>query len=287
MRAGILVVLGAVAIMVALASHMPARAAASSATHAVHRSPSPEPSIIYHASVSPLCAALVHHVAPVIAMITQNDQTIARSPSLFSRYNRDLSDVNSQGDPSSASERDMTLQHLAQLVGPLANNVNAINRELENTAVFPTNPKTDEEKMLDEMRDELLKTLAAQAVSLDLINGYVQTQQLAEMQHEGLQGSSISAITGADTTYNAGTPSPNPLLQDPNQAGLQQNPYTMDPASVPGITGSVGVTPLSRLISALRWLQQETTRRENIAATTIGGAVNICRARAATPSPHP
>lgn len=280
--------------VVATAVALPSLAPATTQHRTTHTpTPAPGPTVIYHGSVSPLCAALGQHVKTVVGMMLQNDRTIAQSPGLLSEYNRDLadvSDVNGQNDPNPGSQaaRDLTLYHLEQLVGPLANNVNAMQRELEDSNIFPANPSTDDERRLDQMRDELLKALAVQAVSLDVINGYVQTQQLAELQQEGTSGSDINAITNPSQLSTPNPATPDPMLHDPNTAGVAQNPYSFDPLDVPGITGSVGATPVTRLVSAMRWLQQETTRRENIASQTIIHVASDCATRAtATPHPHP
>lgn len=290
MRGRLFLVVAIVAIAVALPSHAPA----TTSQHPTHaRTPGPGPTIIYHGSVSPLCAALGQHIRTVVGMMIQNDRTIGQSPPLFAEYNRalaDVADVNGQNEPNPGSQaaRDLTLYHLEQLVGPLANNVNAMQHELEDATVFPPNPRTDDERRLDQMRDELLKALAVQAVSLDIINGYVQTQQLAELQQEGTNGADINAITNPSQLSTPSAATPDPILHDQNSAGLSQNPYSFDPLAVPGITGSVGTTPVTRLIEAMHWLQQETTRRENIASQTIVHVASGCAARsAATPSPHP
>ncbi len=275
------------ALAAALSSHAPATTPGSKATHAAKHTPTPLP-VIYHTRTSELCSALVKHIKPILGMMEQNDATIAQSPPLFRRYMRDLDNRDPQSQSAGSAERDLTLYHLEQLVGPLAKNVLAIQRELEDPNVFPPNPTTDDQKKLDEMRDTLLKALATQAATLDLINGYVNTQQLAELQHEGTQGSNINAINGGDlapgSTPNPATP--NPLLVDPSQvAGIAPNPYSIDPLSIPGVAGSVGDTPLSRLLDAIQWIRQETAQRERIAAQPIIRAATSCRAAAQTPHP--
>ncbi|HEY9085790.1 MAG TPA: hypothetical protein VIN40_07640 [Candidatus Tyrphobacter sp.] len=279
------------ATFVALPSHAPAARSTPKPMHTPKAKPTHTPiplPVIYHAEVSPLCAALAHHIKPVIGMMLQNDRTIAQSPPLLHRYNAALDNETRSGESQNTGERDLTLYHLEQLVGPLARNVLAMQKELQDPAAFPPNPTTDETRQLDRMRSDLLKALATQAVALDIVNGYVQTQQLAQMQNEGLHGANLNAITQHETTYSPPATTPNPMLVDPNQAGLAPNPYTMDPLAVPGIAGSVGNTPLSRLIDALQWVRAETQRRENIAAQSILHANGACASRpAASPSPHP
>jgi hypothetical protein len=281
MRARLFAVIAGIALVMALSSRvLPVHAARPTPK------PRPAPTVIYHGTVRPLCSALRSHVKTVIGMMIQNDNTIARSPSLFSRYNRDLANIDQSGGASSPAERQLTLYHLEQLVTPLSTNVNAMQNELKNSSVFPANPQTDDEKQLDAMRDQMLQALATQAVALDIINGYVTTQQLADMQHEGLQGANIQAIQGSSTTYSPAPTTPNPLLVDPNAAGIAQNPYEMDPLDVPGITGAVGTTPVTRLVGALQWLRAETARREHLLERSLMQAVQTCEEHpTVTPSP--
>lgn len=260
---------------------------AFAAAAAPKQKPTPLP-VIYHAHTTALCSALTQHVKPVIGMMIQNDRELSQSPPLFQRYNRDLDQRDPQDQDAGSAERDLTLYHLEQLVGPTAKNVIAIERELEDPSVFPPNPKTADEKLLDEMRDQLLKALAAQAATMDLVNGYVATQQLAELQHEGTEGANTNAITGGDQAPGStiAPTTPNPLLVDQEQsAGLAPNPYSIDPLAIPGIAGSVGTTPVTRLLGAIQYVRQMTQQRENLAAQTIVQAARGCRGPA-TPAPH-
>ncbi len=293
MHRRLLVIVMLAAAFVALPSHAPAARPTPQPTRtpkAKAHTPVPLP-VIYHGEVSPLCAALAQHIKPVIGMMLENDRTIAQSPALLREYNDALANQTHTGDSINTAERDLTLYHLEQLAAPLAHNVIAMQRELEDPTIFPPNPTSDEEKQLDQMRNDLLKALAAQAVSLDIVNGYVATQQLAQMQNEGMHDPALAAISGSDQAPGATTAptTPNPMLVDPNQAGVHGgNPYAMDPLAVPGITGSVGSSPLLRLIEALQYLQGETQRREGIAAQTVIRANGACAPRPApSHSPHP
>jgi hypothetical protein len=282
------VLLAIAAFAAGLSWHASPSTASPGPAHVAERTPTPLP-IIYHTKTSALCSALIEHIKPIIGMMQENDATIAKSPPLFHRYDQDLANRNPQSQTMGLGERDLTLYHLEQLISPLANNVLAIQRELDNSTVFPSTPRNDDEKALDQMRNALLKALATQAVALDLISGYVDTQQLAELQHEGTEGANINAVNGGDLAAGASPnpATPNPLLVDPSQvAGVAPNPYTIDPLSIPGITGSVGNTPITRLLEAMDWIRAETARRENVAAQPIIEAARTCRAAAAS-SPHP
>ncbi|HKE36937.1 MAG TPA: hypothetical protein VKB39_05875, partial [Candidatus Baltobacteraceae bacterium] len=119
------------------------------------------------------------------------------------------------------------------------------------------------------------KALATQQASLDIISGFVDTQQLADIQHSGQEY--IAAInqhndfTGASAQY---TPTPNPAFANPNQAGLPQNPYQIDLANVPGLT--LGYNPVTRLIEGLDWTISETQKREGDVAKAVMDSAALC-----------
>src|ERR1700678_107542 len=162
-----------VAIVLAAAFAVPAAAATAPA-------PTPTPNLpeIYHTGSRPLCSALATTVRPVLGMLLQNDQTSARSPPLFGDYIK-------MSAAGSDSGRDMSIHRLNNLVTPLVQNTLAIQKLLEDPSIFPPKAQNADDQRLIAIKDQLLKTLATQQASLDIINGFVQTQQLGEMQHEG------------------------------------------------------------------------------------------------------
>jgi hypothetical protein len=127
-----------------------------------------------------------------------------------------------------------------------------------------------------------LQTIATQSASLDVINGFVQTQQMGALQHAGQEY--IGAITGSDTTTTFVQNTPNPY-QDPNAPGLPQNPYNLDLSTIPGL--SVGYNPIKNLMSGLDWLRGQTAKQEDTVASSVTGALKECDAVVApAASPH-
>ena len=133
------------------------------------------------------------------------------------------------------------------------------------------NPAAD--TRLEQIKNQLLEAIAYQSASLDLINGFVATQQMGELQHAAqeyiadLSQTDLSAIKPLIQV----TPGP---LQDRDAPGLRPNPYNVDLAAIPGL--AVGYNPLSRILDGLHWVQAETTKRENAAGTNITNAVSEC-----------
>lgn len=248
----------------------------------------------------PLCSALATKIRPAVALMMQNDATIAKSPPLFLDYIK----LSSAG---SDSGRDMAVYRLNSLVTPLVQNSLAVQKFLEDPSVFPPAAHSDDDKRLIDMKTKMLKTLATQQASLDIINGFVQTQQLDSMQHEGF--GYMHAITG-----QSGTPGQNQqpgINQNPNsgplggttqtnvnqsapsnfddlvlQAGLSPNQYEFDPTQIPGL--QVGYNQIGKLKEGLEWTQDQSKKEEQPLAQAIVQAAQACGGQApAAPSPKP
>jgi hypothetical protein len=250
-------------------------------------SPSPQatpPPQIYHVVTTPLCSQLHDRVRPAVAMILENDHTIAKSQPLFKKYARGAFGAqdpaagqytNGAPPPDSiyaqSGETSMALQQMSYLVSPIAQNLLAAQKLLDAADLVQPTGNPSDDRQLQQIKNQLLETISFQSASLDLINGFVATQQMGELQHAGEEY--IASISGNDLAKQIATPAPNPL-QDPNAPGLPQNPYNVDLAAIPGL--AVGYNPLTRIVGGLQWLQNETTKRENLAATSITSALKGC-----------
>jgi hypothetical protein len=256
------------------------------------------PPTIYHIVTRPLCGELHEHIAPAIGMMLQNDTTIKKSPALFKQYNdarlygSDPSTATGQsndpvsGDPGGTSNpaQNMALQGMENLIRPIANNIIAIQTALDAPELRTGTGRPEDDQRLQDIRDKLLKALATQNASLDIISGFVDTQQMADLQHAG--EAYISSISQPDTSgAKLSTPAPNPLEQNPNYAGLPPNPYDIDLANVPGLT--LGYNPVTRLLEALRWTIDQTATRENDAAKAVMSSAALCSNEVPTPAPSP
>lgn len=261
---------------------------------------------IYHTMSRPLCSALATKIRPAIALMLQNDATIAKSPPLF----KDYIQLASAG---STSGRDMAVYHLNNLVTPLVQNSLAIQKLLEDPEVFPPVARSDDDKRLVDLKTKMLKTLATQQASLDIINGFVETQQLDSMQHEGF--GYLKSITGQDIKTPGLNEQPG-INQNPNtgpvggqtqtnvnqsnpsnfddlvlQAGLTPNQYEFDPTQIPGL--QVGYNQIGKLKEGLEWTQDESKKNEGPLSAAIVSAAHACGGGVpggqapATPSPKP
>src|SRR5581483_3309197 len=195
-------------------------------------SPTPPPQI-YRIVTRPLCSELHEHIAPAIGMMLQNDTSIKKSPDLFKQYNMATlygSDPSTAADPrhgvpgdpgasTSNPAQSMSLLAMENLIRPIANNIIAIQTLLDSPQLLHGTGRPEDDKRLQAIRDKLLKALATQNASLDIISGFVDTQQMADLQHSGQEY--IAATTSPDTQKAiAPTPAPNPLTVNPNIPGI-------------------------------------------------------------------
>lgn len=259
-------------------------------------SPTPPPQI-YRVMTRPLCSELHEHIAPAIGMMLQNDTSIKKSPDLFKQYNLATlygTDPSTSADPrhgipgdpggsTSNAAQSMSLLAMENLIRPIANNIIAIQTLLDTPALTHGTGRPDDDKRLAAIREKLLKALATQNASLDIISGFVDTQQMADLQHSGQEY--ISNIASPETQRAiAATPAPNPLTTNNNIPGLPPNPYTIDLATIPGLT--LGYNPVTRLIEALNWTIDQTATRENDAAKAVMTSAAAC-GNVPAPSPSP
>ncbi|HTU82206.1 MAG TPA: hypothetical protein VMF61_08760 [Candidatus Acidoferrales bacterium] len=265
--------------LLALAVAMPHDIGAASPTPAATATPPPQIIRVYS---RPACAELQKHVLPAVAMFLQDDAVIAKSGPIFQDYIQTSMQNGQNGYDTTNYDspgRTMALQHMEKLVTPLAQNEIAIQQLLENTSLAQPTGNADDDKQLQQLRTDMLKTLAMQRVSLDIINGFVTTEQLGDIQHAGQEYLASINGTGLASTPSPGQ-TPNPF-QDPDQPGLPPNPYDIDPSQIPGI--QVGYNPIGKIADAETWVQQETARREAPVAKSMTQLANSCRS--ATPSP--
>jgi hypothetical protein len=271
------------------ASALPAGVGVATATPAPSPRLTPPPQI-YEIVTRPMCHELKEHILPAIGLVLQSDRVIAKSPPIFKDYiltalrpdpaNKTGFDTTDYDSPGRA----MALRRMGNLVTPLAQNVIALQKILENTSFNQPNPSMSaaDAQALAQIRDQLEKTLALQSASLDLINGFVTTQQLGDIQHVGDEY--LGAINGTGLTENFSGPTPNPF-QDPDAPGLPANPHVLEPGALPGL--AVGYNPVTLVAKALDWVRGQTTARENDVADSLNKIGNSCRTGAPLPAPSP
>ncbi|HET7815748.1 MAG TPA: hypothetical protein VFL13_15410 [Candidatus Baltobacteraceae bacterium] len=244
-------------------------------------------------SSSRLCAGLKRSVGPAIGKMLQNDKTIATSRPLLQDFVKSSS-LGSQGG------RDIAVERLEGLVGPLVKNTQSI-EQLLNDPVYAKRAQNDNDKQLLTLRAQLKTILDQQKAALDLISGFVDTEQLGELKAAGHEydsaingGATPQPSTNASNYNNQGTsPSatPDPILNA--GVGSQNDPnstHANDPR-YQGTNNALGYNPLNAFDQQMLAYQSQIAQSESHATITVMRAVPVCGgqvpppAGAASPAP--
>ncbi|NNM99654.1 MAG: hypothetical protein HKL91_07645 [Candidatus Eremiobacteraeota bacterium] len=244
---------------------------------------SPPPSdlklpVIIHVIARPLCSGLHQAIGPAIGLMLQNNAIIAKSQPLFDDYVR----YNAEGK-AGASARQLAQVRMEYLVGPLVKNTAKIDTLLANRNIFNSGMGGDSKK-LAAIKAGLLNSLKIQKSAIDLINGFVSTRQLANMQHSGFEY--IGAISGTQEIKNNpfATPTPNSSLYNENYAGIAPQslgPGTVNLKNLPGL--SLGYNPIRAIADVMRWARSTMVQRQNAVAPQVIAAAHECSASITPP----
>ncbi len=254
--------------------------------------PSPSPSplrTITHEYVSPLCTGLRRSVGPAIGRILQNDKVIAQSRPLFRGYVKEVANPS-----SSKAAQDLQVMRLERLITPLVNNTQEI-ETLLNDPAYPRTARTEGDRQLLAMRAHLVAVVQQQKGALDIISGFVDTQQLGELQAAGHEYD--AAINGTNTATGPGSNSnnshglyPTPPPSDVLNAGVPDNsPGRQFDPRYQGTGNVLGYNPLDVFGNAIAEYQARIDPIENATAKLVIHAIPICGGAApgAQPSSKP
>jgi hypothetical protein len=234
--------------------------------------PTPPPlKEIVHVRSSALCSGLKKTILPVVGHEIQIDKMIATSRPIFN----DLTTKRRLGSGKAAEDLDVV--RLEGLIRPLNDNIGAAKKLLEDPKAFPKQATTQQDKDLLAIRDSLRASVARQENVLDMISGFVDTQQLGELQAAGNEYN--SAITGGATPNPSGPASPTPdpgLLtagvgaNNPNDPVRKNDPLYKESGTL------YGNDIYSAFSQAVAQYQQEIGKHESAASELILHNVPQC-----------
>lgn len=241
---------------------------------------------IYHAHVSPLCTGLRRVIGPAIGHMLSSDKYIANSKPLLHDFAKAAATGQSQG------AQDIAVSRLEGLIGPLVKNTEAVDKLLSDPYAFPKVAYSDDDQKLLQMRAQLRAVNEQQKKALDIISGFVDTQQLGELQ---AAGHDYDAALKADASNRGQTPNPAPTAPPAAILNAGVTNETNDPtrAADPRYKNTdslVGANPLNVFENAIASYQQDIASTEQDAAKTVVSAVPLCGGRvpgqpAASPAP--
>lgn len=230
---------------------------------------------IKHVYATRLCTGLRRSVLPAVGHILQNDHAIAVSRPLFQDYVKTTT-IGSQ------AATDMDVMRLEKLIDPLVKNTQATEAAL-NDSIYPRKPQSDTDKQLLRIRAQLAQVLEQQKRALDLVSGFVDTQQLGELQAAGHEYD--KSISGTDTTTrtsnNNNTPSTSPTAPpaDILNAGVSNagnDPTRKYDPRYTNTGSQLGYNPLNVFDQQMEQYQMQISQTESLASQAILKAVPQC-----------
>jgi|SRR5579884_138665 len=271
-----------------------ALAAPSVQSAAAVPAPAPTPlRTITHIKSSPLCTGLRKAVAPAVAKVLQSDRIVASSKPLFHDF------VQASASGQSEAAQGLAVMRLERLVGPLVANTETVDKLLNSPYVFPKVPRSADDRKLLQLRAQLLAINQQQKKALDVISGFVATEQLGQLQAAGHEyDSALSPNVRTSAPPNpAPTAADAPILNAGVSAGTNgPDPVrSMDPR-YKNTDSMLANNPLNVFENAITSYQQQIQAREQDAAKSVIDAVPLCGGRvpgqappvpSAAPSPAP
>lgn len=229
---------------------------------------------IEHLHVSPLCTGLRQNIGPAIGKVLQNDNTIAQSRPLLRGYVK--------ATATNGASKDLQVARIERLITPLVKNTAAIEKLLNDPYVFPKRAISDSDRQLLEIRANLQQVVTQQKRALDVISGFVDTEQLGQIQAAGsdalklTETHEIPTAQGANGSAQAAAGGPTPPPSEILNAGLPSLPSQgKDPALQN--TGSIlGHNPLDVFDQAIAQYQQMLQTSEGRAADLVVKALPLC-----------
>lgn len=263
--------------------------AATPATAIPAPKPSATPPTIVHIRSSPLCSAMRRVIGPAIGKVLQSDKYIANSKPLFHNF------VQASASGLNKGSQDLAVSRLESLIGPLVKNTQAVEKLLSDPYAFPKVAYSDDDQKLLAMRVQLLAVNEQQKKALDLISGFVDTQNLGELQAAGHEYD--NALSSNPKTTGTPNPAPTQAEADILKAGVtnaQNDPARAADPRYKNSDAMVGANPLNVFEDQMTNYQQDIQGTEQVAAKSVIEAVPLCgghvpgqSAPAPGPSPSP
>jgi hypothetical protein len=219
-----------------------------------------------------LCTALRDNVAISLAGLISNDADIDVGRKAMMKMAAD------QIKGSTAGHMDALVGE--NVVGSIVHNLVLIDQKLNDPQRFPTDPKTDDERLAVQVKAQLQAIEDAQKRQLNALYGTIDTDNMNSMQHDMPANQVVvsGSIPRAPEKPLTTTPAPDSIAA----AGLPNDKNTTETRTL--VAGSlIGTTYYGSLAGAMAGEQQATQVLENKAAATIRQAAAQCSG--ATPPP--
>lgn len=259
--------------------------AAISATKPKAAATAPPLKTISHVRTSPLCTGLRRVIGPAIGKVLQNDKLIDSSKPLFHDY------VKANATGLNKGAEDLAVMRLENLVGPMVKNTQAIDKLLGDPYAFPKVAYSDGDQKLLQMRDQLEAVNEQQKKVLDIISGFVDTEQLGELRAEGHQyDNALSANPNVNTKAGATPPPPSSNIFNAGVDTTKNDPTRKVDPRFQNNGSTLGNNPLDAFERTVAAYQGDIQNSEQAAAKSVVEAVPLCGGHVPgqpEPSPSP
>jgi hypothetical protein len=236
---------------------------------------------IEHLHVSPLCTGLRQNIGPAIGKVLQNDGTIAQSRPLLRGFVK--------ASATNSASKDLQVARVERLITPLVQNTAAIEKLLNDPYVFPKRAISDSDRQLLEIRAYLQQVVTQQKRALDVISGFVDTEQLGQMQAAGeeaiklTQTHEIPGAQGSDSSARDAAAGPTPPPSEILNAGISSPPQIAPDPRLRDTGLVLGHNPLDVFDQAIGEYQQMLQASEGRAADLVVKALPLCGGRVPGP----
>ena len=159
--------------------------------------PSPAPSVdpltlpeIGRVRSTYLCAILHQRVVPAIARLNAADASIESGKRTFIDMAR-----NQVAHLGAAFQLDEV--RASNDVGAIVKNVSDAGALISDAKDFPQRPASSDGLIANDLKQKLQRVMDAQQLTINVLNGMIETERLGRMQHEGLD--TLSGVVGPQT----------------------------------------------------------------------------------------
>ncbi|MGZ6159611.1 MAG: hypothetical protein ACXWMZ_08970 [Vulcanimicrobiaceae bacterium] len=244
-------------------------------------SPAPTPPLVPLKTIAnvrstPFCSALRETVAPAIAALIGNDDLISASPRGFAAYSKDAYFWQSNASAT------LDVARIESLITPIVKNTKSVEALLSSHR-FSATPQSDDDTALVRIRDRLRDVLTQQKRALNIISGFVDTEQLESIAQDDPPARLPFVPLLAPPKDQNAMPAIPGIELIPRGTPL---PPTLD--AIDEIRKTYGTlfssTPVTPIIQDMAATQIATATTEALAAQSVLEAVPKC---APAPSPTP
>ena len=229
-----------------------------------------------------LCATVRDNVAPMVLGLIKSDELVGAGHRAFLKMADDQ-----RAGSDDALQIDQLYLRRATLA--MAHNLALIDRLLADRKRFPNAPKTDDDRIAQQLGAQIADVATQQRKALDAMNGALDTDALGRMQNEfpaGISATGPGSLPKGAVVNGARGPDANGDYIGAAGLDMPSGTPTFDPRSY-AASKTLGRTVWDRLAGTLELQQHLIAAREQKLSPTVIAISIACREELASPAPSP